>query len=161
MINKTALGPVTARTLFLTFVAAALAIFSAEAYAQGNSSPRFEDYRVQEKFKGWPAPVNLQSHPKARLVRSQLIAEAKRGPNFADHYTVVLIGCGTACQMVGIVDAISGKVYFLPDGVEDVSYRRNSNLLIVDPLTDPPSPTLAETKYYKWQRGQLVLIEAR
>ena len=49
---------------------------------------------------------------KFRTSVSRRIAE--KGINFAGHYSLVAVGCGTGCSITAIVDARDGKAYF-PD----------------------------------------------
>lgn len=92
---------------FLIFILAALLSVAQEARA-----PRFEDYPAAV-WHGTVAPLSLSSHPLARtyktLVRQQMRDE---GVNFAGHYTLVSMGCGTGCSITGIVDARNGQAYF-------------------------------------------------
>jgi hypothetical protein len=74
--------------------------------------PKFSDFKVEEHFRGKPAPVNLASDPQAKTYRRMLREGARTGPNFAGHFTIVTWGCGTACQQFAIVDASTGKVFF-------------------------------------------------
>jgi hypothetical protein len=115
--------------------------------------PHFEDYPVKEIFQDIPAPVDFSSVPEIGAMspgvgvdfHQRLAEAARKGPNFAGHYTVVGWGCGTGCQNHMIVDAITGKAYSLPEPsqppdnlitVRGVSFRLNSRLLIADPLCD-------------------------
>jgi len=86
-----------------------------------SDAPRFEQYMVQEKLTSI-APVDLNSHPKARRYTTVLHAGAKRGPNFGGHYTVVVWGCGSSCLTFAIINARTGKVIFPYDscGVSSV-----------------------------------------
>lgn len=110
--------------------------FASVAKSQELIFPRFEDYRVSEKFKGKPAPVNLRSAHGASMFKTKLREGAKKGPNFAGHYTVVTWGCGSDCRMVAIVDAKTGRVYIAPFEVSilaDAGYRLDSRLLVANP----------------------------
>ncbi len=97
-------------------------------------SPRFIDFPATATFAGKPAPVDLDSAPDARMFRTRLRAGAAEGPNFAGDQTVVTWGCGTNCQVVAIVDARSGRVYF-PGIISEtgLAFRRDSRLLIENP----------------------------
>ncbi|CAN5356268.1 hypothetical protein BH20GEM2_BH20GEM2_11830 [soil metagenome] len=115
-------------------------------------SPSFEDYPVEEIYRGEPAPVDLDSHPDARQFRTALSRGAAEGPNFAGHYTVVTWGCGTMCQQLRIVDARTGRVYEGPISMLGVEYRLDSRLLVINPpqaVRENPCPT-CETTYYVW-----------
>ncbi|MBU4299444.1 hypothetical protein KJ636_05385 [Patescibacteria group bacterium] len=117
--------------------------------------PHFEDYPMKEIFQGVPVPVDFASNPDTRDFQTQLTEDAKEGPNFAGHYTVVEWGCGTECQNHMIVDAITGKVYSLPEPskipdnlitARGVSFRLNSRLLIADPPCGPYPPPLTSCR---------------
>ena len=111
------------------------------AQAQERQNLRFEDFPVQDIFRGTPAaPVLTQ--PWARMFRTRiregiskgwgvahytgprLLAsedvihgvarqpgEERAGPNFAGHYYVVQWGCGTGCLRMAVVDAVTGMVF--------------------------------------------------
>ncbi len=76
--------------------------------------PRFKQYSAP-LWRGKKAPLNLGSHPLARKFRT-LIREQMRdaGVNFAGHYTLASMGCGTGCSITAIVDRRNGNAYF-PD----------------------------------------------
>lgn len=128
--------------------------------------PRFEDFQVVSKFRGQPAPVDLASHREALSFRTRLQEGAAKGPNFAGHYTVVMWGCGTACQIVAVVDAGEGSVSFAPfTASEGASYRLDSRLFIANPpekLKLIPKNYLAgqniSVEYYIWENKKLRLI---
>jgi protein-disulfide isomerase len=82
-------------------------------------APRFEDYPAGELYKGPIAPVRLDSR-KARAYRTRLREDSRGGPNFAGRYTVVIWGCGTGCAQMGVVDAVTGRVYFPPVEYMDI-----------------------------------------
>lgn len=103
--------------------------------------PQFGDYPVKEIYKGRPARVHLDS-PKARMFRTRLGEGSRSGPNFAGRYTVVIWGCGTGCAQMGVVDAVTGRVYFppveemdIPDMDDERSrgnfFRLDSKLLVI------------------------------
>jgi hypothetical protein len=84
------------------------------AYGQ-RKPPRPEDYPVpkDEIYKGKPAPV-LLSGRLARTYRTVLRDGAKKGPNFAGHYTIVTWGSGLGNFSMAVVDAKTGRIYFPP-----------------------------------------------
>jgi len=85
-----------------------------EEYAQEFSkAPKSEDYAVGKIFAGTPAPVIL-SAKRARMFRTVLREGAKKRPNFAGHYTLVVWGCGLGAFSMAIVDALTGQVFFPP-----------------------------------------------
>ena len=128
-------------------------------------APRFDDFPISRIYKGVPAPVDLGSDPTARSYRTRLRQEARKGANFAGHYTVVSWGCGSNCESIAIVDALNGGVY---DGIGDergADFKINSNLMISDPAYPPggtaygdnPSDKLP-VRYYVWNDHKFKLI---
>ena len=104
--------------------------------------PSFDEFPATKIFKGKPANVNLKTHNEARKYRTALREGIQEGPNFAGHFTVVGIGCGSGCEIIAIVDASNGKVFF-PKGLKQVftagwwhepagpEFKLNSRLLVV------------------------------
>lgn len=136
------------------------------SYAADNP-PAFTDFSVKERFQGKPAPIDLNSNPKARRFRSVLRGGAKAGPNFAGHYTVIKWGCGTACAEFAIVDAKNGRVYFpstikfnsyalVHDGTEPFQFRKDSALFII--VGEPDETDKLGVYYYKWTGSDLKRI---
>ena len=99
----------------LRLVAAGFAlvvIFQASSPSQKNGPPRFQNYSA-DVWAGKPAPLNLRSHPLARMYRTSIREQLhEAGINFAGHYTIAVMGCGTGCSITAIVDARSGRAYF-------------------------------------------------
>jgi hypothetical protein len=127
----------------------------------------FDVYPVKEIFKGIPAPVDFASNPEAKEFETKLNKQAKEGPNFAGHYTLVEIGCGTECKRYMIVDVISGKVFSLGEAHRGVAVRLDSKLLIVDPPCGPYPPPLTSclgadanrpARFYLMEKDGLRLI---
>lgn len=100
------------------------------------------------------------------MFRTRLREGAAKGPNFAGHYTLVMWGCGAACQMVAVVDAGDGQVSFAPFTTsEGASYRLDSRLFIANPpekLKLIPKKYLVgqeiSIEYYVWENTQFRLI---
>jgi hypothetical protein len=68
-------------------------------------------------------------------LRARIVAGMREGANFADHYTIVTIGCGTGCTHNLMVDRKTGAVSEVPFGGEKqqlltLRYRLKSNLLV-------------------------------
>ena len=134
--------------------------------------PRFESYPA-DVYAGKPAPLNLRSHPMARMFRTRIREQLQEeGINFAGHYTIAVMGCGTGCSTTAIVDARNGRAYFpqvfdgwsvgpggYPDEGEDVrSFRTNSRLLKV--FGSPRLGAYEESGppgiyYYEWKDNRL------
>lgn len=80
--------------------------------AQEKDAPRFESYRVAVR-RGRVAALDLGSHPLARHYRTLLGRQLREaGVNFAGHYSVASVGCGTGCSITAIIDARTGRAYF-------------------------------------------------
>lgn len=119
--------------------------------------------KISVKFRGKPARVDLKSHPEARRYRTRLKEGGAEGPNFADHMTIVIWGCGTECESLAFVDARNGRVYFdeklrhiaftnvHSDAMDRIiSYRRDSTLLIVAGCPNEECSTRRGVNYFIW-----------
>ena len=126
--------------------------------------PQFKNFPVSEIYKGTPAPADLASSPIGHTFRTILTEEAKTGPNFAGHYTVVEWGCGSECQNFAIVDAITGKIYSPSFPSENgQEFDLNSRLIVINPLAnirgyDGSVADWARIKYYEWTGTELKLL---
>jgi hypothetical protein len=148
-------------------------IFHSILVSQNAKAPDFKQYPA-DVYAGKPAQLNLRSNPMARMYRTSIREQLQeQGINFAGHYTIVVMGCGTGCSITAIVDARNGVAYFpralngwsVEPGVydfaddEDVrTFRTDSQLLKII-----GAPRLgAEEKwgpggvyYYEWKKNQL------
>jgi hypothetical protein len=135
------------------------------------SNAAFRDHRVLASATIARPIAPLVSTGPAHSYRTAIREGAKRGPNFAGHYTIVEIGCGSAAVCTAIADARTGRVYF-PAAIREVgallvdtgnvdvgmlNYRRNSRLMIVIG-TPNDDRTRAGVGYYIWNGGHLRLI---
>lgn len=55
----------------------------------------------------------------SRNFRTRIRKGINAGANFAGHYTVVEIGCGTSCRFAFVADVSTGEVFRLPYGGEE------------------------------------------
>jgi len=92
----------------------------------------FAKFPVEDKSSKTEVKLDLQSHPLANSFRTQIREGLASGPNFAGHYTVVEIGCGTACQNQVIVDLHTGRIVAWEATETGASYRLDSSLLILN-----------------------------
>lgn len=126
--------------------------------------PQFEDFPVRDFYKGRPAAVDLSSNTLARSYRTRLRKGAKKGPNFAGHYTIVDWGCGSNCQVYAVVDAHTGKVYQTNGGERGASFTVGGSLFIGDPPDPPIGPYPDDpveslpARYYVWRNNKFILI---
>jgi hypothetical protein len=115
------------------FAAAFLCWCNLLGYAQKQVS--FDDFLVPLRFHGEPAKP-MYNTPNSKTFRTKIRQAVAGGPNFDDHYTLALWGCGAGCVMFSIVDAVDGRVYDSPFTVswvdeadEGVKYARNSRAI--------------------------------
>lgn len=136
----------------------------------------FSELLSDREFARYPARV-VQQRPhaplvqagEARLYRTVIRDQAKTGPDFAGHFTMIMIGCGAGSVCPAIADTLTGKVYFPPEirtvsvlmvdaeGVESMNYRRDSRLLIIAGKTNEDSKS-AGLRRYVWENGRLRLL---
>ena len=152
------------KTTYIVFIVASL------CYAQQDTIQlRFEDYAVKNIFNGKPHKVDLTSDPDAKMYRTSLREQTKKGVNFAGHYTVVIWGCGTSTQAFAIVDVLTGKVYFsseLPfvswagwwEEEYGLKFRKDSNLLIA--YGHRMEEEEKGIYFYLWDGSKLKLIKS-
>jgi hypothetical protein len=95
-------------------------------------------------FAAYPAPLysgplagpNFRISPASFWRFRTVIREgARRGVNFAGHYSIITIGCGTDCNTTTLVDDQSGAISSFPLGGEDyydltLTYRADSLLVL-------------------------------
>jgi hypothetical protein len=160
---------------FLTAIILAATV--ALTHGRASDTPRFEDYPA-DVYAGKPAPLNLRSHRMARTYRTSIREQLhEKGINFAGHYTIAVMGCGTGCSITAIVDARNGNAYFpreldgwnVEPGVyefadsEDVStFRTDSRLLKII-----GAPRLGADErwgpggiyYYEWKDNRLRQVQ--
>ena len=121
-------------------------------------------------YKGTPVPPDVRTG-EAHTYRTVIRDEAKAGPNFAGHFTIVRIGCGAATNCIAIVNAKTGQVHFSPKlkaatallmdtgkaRLATLNYTLDSRLLILagEPNEDEKR---AGMSYYLWDSGKLSLI---
>jgi hypothetical protein len=161
-----------------------------EADKATGTLPRFEDFLVPTPLA--PRKDNavisrsdpglpLGQEETAAQFRKRLVKEARKGPNFAGHYTVVIWSCGSPCSNLAIVDVHTGETHDLPFvGVigwgncevgptegDLLSYRVDSSLLIVTgslEIPDLKDHTLHEGQcrrfYYQWDGSRLSLLRS-
>lgn len=95
----------------------------------------FEKYLVGEIYSGEPAKLNEESSFIAKRFRSYFTEALEGGSNFAGHYAIAKWGFTGIGNEIGIVDVKTGKAYVFPYVAEiEFSYKKDSNLFIVDPI---------------------------
>jgi hypothetical protein len=133
------------RTVFtvILFCLALSGFAELSSVAQESGAPRFESYPAVV-WRGKPAALNQRSHALARMYRTLLGQQLREGVNFAGHYTLASVGCGTGCSVTAVIDARTGQAFFpnefdgwtgivgdyeIPEGEDSWTFRPGSRLL--------------------------------
>ncbi|MDO1585259.1 hypothetical protein [Rhizobium oryzicola] len=107
---------------------------STQAYLSA-SRPSPTEYRVHAAFTGKTVLPDFKGRDRDfNTFRTRIRDGMLQGPNFAGHYTVIQIGCGTGCSFAIVADNLTGRPLNFPRGGEnnmylDLDYRRDSRLL--------------------------------
>lgn len=133
--------------------------------------PEFDAFPSRGVFTGVPASPQFvpnqmpDANPKFRQA-VKLLVEA--GPNFAGHFTLLRLSCGTSCAYnMAIVDDRNGRIYrkmpfvtlytggYTSSGefkdYGGIQYRADSRLLIIEGCIDCESfHDLPTRTYYEW-----------
>ncbi|MCX6795780.1 MAG: hypothetical protein NT165_03615 [Candidatus Falkowbacteria bacterium] len=147
---------------------------STSQYSEINSDvlPKFTDYSIRNNL-GDDLPkinkIDLGNNSKANQFRTILNNTIGSDSNFAFHYKIVSIGCGTMCQSIAVIDSTDGKVYFPNVGSALGSkYKPESKLLIVNDPYDiyefygndlSKRPDWMTTSYYVWENNDFRLLK--
>jgi hypothetical protein len=130
--------------------------------------PKFEDFRVNEAFKGPPARPILNT-PHQRAYRTVIREAAKNGPNFAGHWTIAEAGCGSDCAVFAMVNEVTGETLDKPfpqitfppmfDYVDTSrladTHRVDSRLLV---LHGCPEGDICASYYLEWTGSDFKVI---
>ena len=136
------------------FVAWALA--QTQPSDQNNPLPTFQDYKVAHIYQGKPATPVLKT-PEDRGYRTRIRRGAAGGANFAGHYAVVSLGCGTECSSFLIVDVQNGRVFAhaQKEYTCQVFYNLDSRLLVTDVCTGRPTGPGCTRAFWEWTGTEL------
>jgi hypothetical protein len=127
---------------------------------------QFHNYAVKDAniFHGQPATPQIVKKEHLTF-RTAITDAARKGPNFAGHYSVAVWDCGSECTSAAIVDETTGEVFSVPfrflnlplvQGTPDepahefkgAVYKLKSRLFIVDGC---PEGKQCATYYYEWK----------
>ena len=142
----------------------------------GNEKPftTFEQYPPEDIFTGATAPLDLNSSFIARRFKTTINEALKNDVNFAGHYVIAEWGFTGIGNELAVVDTNTGKAYPFPYVANmGFEYKKDSNLLIVDPLwlikkiaketgcTNPPGRDLVEVRpyYFLWEDNSFKLLD--
>jgi len=135
-----------------------VAAFSLAACAAAQNHPAFKDYAVSVSSQSLEQ-VRLETHPDARMFSTRLNHLVGKRANFAGDSLIAYWGCGTACQMMAVVNVLTGEVQIPEDvvGTNGFCFHPDSRLLVVNPLgkwQDANDHYRFQTVFYVWD-GQL------
>lgn len=99
------------KQLSLLCGALALAAFPYLSFAEPTHN--YSEFPSGTVYKRHPAKPKLETRTDYRY-KTRITEAAKAPVNFASHYTISTWGCGTSCEMGVAVDAITGKIHWLP-----------------------------------------------
>ena len=110
-------------------------------------------------------PLKPGTDPRLAQYADEIGKTAARGANFAGHYALVALPCGTGCDMIAIVDLRDGTAYMANLIAEfGLKFSLDSSLLILNPAT-PEAPLAARNTgpsslptYYNWQENKFVFL---
>jgi hypothetical protein len=144
-----------------------LLLFAVSTFGQSNTPPQFKDFPANGQYAGKNAPVIITG--KDRMYRTRLREAAQEQPNFAGHYILTTWGCGAECLTGAVIDANTGKVYWLPDTIccwneierdgsfTPVVFRLNSRLIVFTGLRNEREGDQG-AHYYKFDGARFRFI---
>lgn len=98
-----------------------------------SESITFEKYPVNI-FNGELKDLDISSSDSARMFRTVIRSYLKDdGVNFAGHFTIASVGMTGWGENYWIVDRTTGKAYEFPYQAEFLDFRKDSNLIIINP----------------------------
>ena len=105
-----------------TTFTAVLLILTSAAFADPLNDLEFSDFPVSSAYRGKTVLPNWRDKDAA-LFRTRITNAMRTGSNFAGHYVVITIGCGSGgCRLVLIADARNGKLFSFPASGEEYQY---------------------------------------
>ena len=92
------------------------------SFGQKIAGYSFDDYKVTVIKDSKKAKINYSSNPTAKEFKTEIAETYKDGKiDFAGHYITMIWSCGSnACTAGVMVDVLTGKVYDLPFGFQDI-----------------------------------------
>ena len=135
------------------------------------STAAFRRYAVHPAAQAVWRGVDVRKG-QAHLFRTALRSQAVGLPNFAGHYTVARLGCGSGTVCPAFIDRANGHVLFLPamksvfalegnetpaTGYDRLAYRRDSQLLVLLGAGNEDMRT-SGVSLYRWNEGKPSLI---
>lgn len=129
-----------------------------------SAPPTFEAHRVPLSRIDHPAPAKLPRADIGWKMKQyvQFDGEVPEPPNFADRFTLFLVGCGSGCRQYALIDRRSGRVHS-GQALNNVrfDYRRDSRLLVVTHTEGYRSPDIVDYMVWNGTRWRRVAREVR
>lgn len=126
---------------------------------------RFKDFPAKV-YKGKVARAQIRNNDYLRDYPESFSSASSEGVNFAGHYIIVKLPCGSACVNGAIVDARTGKTHAWPfnisgwkevhDDFEAVEFRADSRLIIFQGSRYEHRPF--GWHYYVMENGRLTYL---
>ena len=97
--------------------------------------PDLSSYPAQGRFSGKTIMPDFRGRDREfNSFRTRIRDGMRQGPNFASHYTLIQIGCGTGCSFVIVANNQTGRPGSFPRGGEEhmyltLDFRRDSRLV--------------------------------
>ena len=89
------------------------------------SLPRPSQYAVSEQFSGKTKLPDFRGRDrKFNSFRTGIRNGMREGPNFAGHFSMIQIGCGTGCSFAIVGDNNTGRPADFPRGGEENNYMQ-------------------------------------
>lgn len=147
------------KKLLLALMFPLCAVFAAD----NSMVPQFKDYPADD-FYGQKATIVFDE--ETYNFRTRFKRLAKQPLNFAGHFAITFIGCGTGCSMGLGYDAKTGKTFFLPSLTDcrvnggyhspERYFRKESRLIV---LAGNYNESTCLTRYYLAEDNDLVLLK--
>lgn len=129
-------------------------------------TPKFSEYPAAIKSAA-KRPSLRQDNPFARQFRTVLGLSLRNDPiNLAGHYIKTTFGCGSNCQRVAVINALTGQVVEWPGlfevgdepDQEGLAIRSNSRLVIYQGIPNDGYQGPRAFHYFEAKDGKLTLI---
>lgn len=72
-------------------------------------SLEFSSFPPRNKYNGKVKLPDFKNDPWARDFRTRIKEQLKLGPNFGNHYSILITGCGSSCTNTTIINMNNGK----------------------------------------------------
>lgn len=87
-----------------------------------------------EEFNGILKPVDFSDYQDAKIYYTRITESSKEGANFSGHYSLTVLGCGTDCTGVSVVNLKTGKVIAFDPVRENYHLQNVGSYFILEPV---------------------------